>query len=181
MIKLYWRSKRLTANITGSKGEDAMGRFLNIGNKNFAEFSETQYFVDKSRLINKLIKKDITEKFVCNSRARRFGKSVTADMLVAYFSKGADSKSLFEPLKCVKDTLFLENMHAYDTIFVDIQACFKEAEEIMAAPNQYIRSGLINELKAAYPKFVSKKMALAAAPESIYKQTGERFVIIFDE
>ena len=76
---------------------------------------------------------------------------------MAYFSKGADSKSLFEPLKCVKDTLFLENMNAYDTIFVDIQACFKEAEEIMAAPNQYIRSGLINELKAAYPKFVSKK------------------------
>ena len=82
-MKLYWRSKRLTANITGSKGEDAMGRFLNIGNKNFAEFSKTQYFVDKSRLINKLIKKDITEKFVCNSRARRFGKSVTEDMLVA--------------------------------------------------------------------------------------------------
>lgn len=181
MMKLYWQLKRLTANITGSKGEDAMGRFLNIGNKNFAEFSKTQYFVDKSRLINKLIKKDITEKFVCNSRARRFGKSVTADMLVAYFSKGADSKSLFEPLKCVKDTLFLENMNAYDTIFVDIQACFKEAEEIMAAPNQYIRSGLINELKAAYPKFVSKKMALAAALESIYNQTGERFVIIFDE
>ena len=76
MMKLYWRSKRLTANITGSKGEDAMGRFLNIGNKNFAEFSKTQYFVDKSRLINKLIKKDITEKFVCNSRARRFGKSL---------------------------------------------------------------------------------------------------------
>ena len=81
----------------------------------------------------------------------------------------------------MKDTLFLENMNAYDTIFVDIQACFKEAEEIMAAPNQYIRSGLINELKAAYPNFVSKKMALAAALESIYNQTGERFVIIFDE
>ena len=90
-MKLYWRSKRLTANITGSKGEDAMGRFLNIGNKNFAEFSKTQYFVDKSRLINKLIKKDITEKFVCNSRARRFGKSVTADMLcLLYTSDAAD-------------------------------------------------------------------------------------------
>ena len=44
--------------------------------------------------VNKLLKKDITEKFVCNSRARRFGKSVTADMLVAYFSKGADSRHL---------------------------------------------------------------------------------------
>lgn len=52
-----------------------MGRFLNIGNKNYAEFSQTQYFVDKSELINKLLKKDITEKFICNSRARRFGWS----------------------------------------------------------------------------------------------------------
>ena len=107
-----------------------MGLFLNIGNKNYAEFSQTQYFVDKSELINKLLKKDITEKFVCNSRARRFGKSVTADMLVAYFSKGVDSRSLFEPLKCMKDALFLESMNAYDTIFVDIQAQFVTAAAI---------------------------------------------------
>lgn len=57
-----------------------MGRFLIAGNEAFAEFSRTRYFVDKSELINKLLEKDITEKFVCNSRARRFGKSVTADM-----------------------------------------------------------------------------------------------------
>lgn len=49
-----------------------MGRFLNAGNEAFAEFSRTRYFVDKSELINKLLEKDITEKFVCNSRARRF-------------------------------------------------------------------------------------------------------------
>ena len=41
-----------------------MGRFLNIGNQNYAELARTQYFVDKSQLINKLLKKDITEKFV---------------------------------------------------------------------------------------------------------------------
>ncbi len=88
-----------------------MGLFLNMGNDNFAEFSKTKYFVDKSSLINKLLQKDITEKFICNSKARRFGKSVTADMLVAYFSKGADSRELFAPLACVKDTLFVESMN----------------------------------------------------------------------
>lgn len=46
-----------------------MGLFLNMGNENFAEFSRTKYFVDKSELINILLKKDITEKFICNSRA----------------------------------------------------------------------------------------------------------------
>ena len=64
-----------------------MGLFLNMGNDNFAEFSKTKYFVDKSSMINKLLQKDITEKFICNSKARRFGKSVTADMLAAYYDR----------------------------------------------------------------------------------------------
>ena len=158
-----------------------MGLFLNMGNENFAEFSKTKYFVDKSELINILLKKDITEKFICNSRARRFGKSVTADMLVAYFSKGADSGELFEPLKCVKDELFCRNMNAYDTIFVDIQALFKEASDAAAEPNQYIRSNLVRELREAYPDLISKEMTLVAALSEIHDKTGSRFVIIFDE
>lgn len=158
-----------------------MGLFLNMGNDNFAEFSKTKYFVDKSSLINKLLQKDITEKFICNSKARRFGKSVTADMLVAYFSKGADSRELFAPLACVKDTLFVESMNAYDTIFVDIQAQFKEASDAKAEPNQYIRSNLLRELIQTYPHLISGEMTLVAALSTIYDKTGSRFVIIFDE
>ena len=66
-----------------------MGRFWNKNNKKFADFSKTKYFIDKTKQINKLLEKDEDKKFICNSRARRFGKSVTADMLIAYFSKGA--------------------------------------------------------------------------------------------
>ena len=101
-----------------------MGRFLNKGNEKFADLAVSKYFVDKTQLINKLLEKDATEKFICNSRARRFGKSVTADMLVAYFSKGADSKELFEPLKCKKNELFIGNMNQFDTLFIDIQEQF---------------------------------------------------------
>ena len=74
-----------------------MGRFLNSGNEKFAEFSKTKYFVDKTEMINVLLEKDADEKFICSSRPRRFGKSVTANMLTAYFSRGTDSGSLFEP------------------------------------------------------------------------------------
>ncbi len=158
-----------------------MGLFLNIGNKNYAEFSQTQYFVDKSELINNLLKKDITEKFVCNSRARRFGKSVTADMLVAYFSKGVDSRSLFEPLKCMKDALFLESMNAYDTIFVDIQVQFKAAQFENEEPVSYISRKIVKELQEDYPDIVSGETALMNAVSEIYHETGSRFVIIFDE
>ena len=158
-----------------------MGLYLNIGNQNFAEFSRTQYFVDKSQLINKLLKKDITEKFVCNSRARRFGKSVTADMLVAYFSKGADSRHLFAPLKCVKDALFLESMNAYDTIFVDIQAQFKEAEFENEEPNRYISREIVRELQTEYADIELGEMSVMNALSAIYDKKGSRFVIIFDE
>ena len=158
-----------------------MGLFLNIGNENFAEFSNTQYFVDKSQMINKLLKKDITQKFICNSRARRFGKSVTADMLVAYFSRGVDSRSLFEPLKCEKDKLFLENINAYDTIFVDIQAQFKAAQFENEEPNKYISRSIVKELQEEYADIDMGGMSLVTALSTIYDKLGSRFVIIFDE
>lgn len=158
-----------------------MGRFLNKGNRKFADFSKTRYFVDKTELINKLLEKDDAEKFICNSRARRFGKSVTADMLVAYFSKGVDSKELFEPLKCVKNELFMENMNRYDTIFVDIQAQFVAANERNENPNKYIRQCVMKELQKEYPEIVLANDILADALANVYNETGSQFVIIFDE
>lgn len=158
-----------------------MGRFLNIGNRKFAELVGSKYFVDKTVLINKLLEKDGTEKFICNSRARRFGKSVTADMLVAYFSKGADSKTLFETLECEKNELFVENLNHYDTIFVDIQAQFVLAKTKKQEPNSYIEAMLVQELGAEYPEMVSEGDTTADALSNIYNETGNRFVVIFDE
>ncbi|MDE7183914.1 MAG: AAA family ATPase [Lachnospiraceae bacterium] len=161
-----------------------MGRFLNQGNRKFAEFSQSKYFVDKTALINKLIQKDADEKFVCSSRPRRFGKSVTADMLVAFFSRGTDSGSLFEPLKCVKDTLFRENINHYDTIFVDIQAQFGAARFEHEPPVQYINRNIVRELREAYKEIENPAFsgsALATVLTEIYYRTGRQFVIIFDE
>ena len=158
-----------------------MGRFLNKGNGKFAELAASKYFVDKSGLINKLLEKDGTEKFICNSRARRFGKSVTADMLVAYFSKGADSRELFAPLKCEKNKLFVESMNQYDTIFMDIQAQFVQAKIKNQKPDLYIGKLLVKELKAEYPEIVSEDDTIADALANIYNDTENQFVIIFDE
>lgn len=158
-----------------------MGRFLNKGNGKFAELATSKYFVDKTELINKLLEKDGTEKFICNSRARRFGKSVTADMLVAYFSKGADSRELFEPLKCEKNALFVGNLNQYDTIFMDIQAQFVRAKKKKLEPSNYIDELLVQELMAEYPEIVSEDDTLADALANIYNDTENQFVIIFDE
>lgn len=45
---------------------------------------------------------------ICNSRSRRFGKSVTANMLTAYYSKGCDSEAMFAGLEISKNTDFKE-------------------------------------------------------------------------
>mgnify|MGYP002509879794 FL=1 len=158
-----------------------MGRFLNRDNQKYAKFSTTKYFVDKTGMINKLLEKDDDEKFLCCSRPRRFGKSITAHMLVAYFSRGADSSSLFAPLKCVKDKAFLANLNQYDTIFMDIQAQFVKAKDQNANPNKMLQENVVKELREAYPELVNANDNLAEALSVVHAATGSEFVIIFDE
>ena len=82
-----------------------MGSYLNPGNKGFQESLNSEIYVDKTGFLsytNKVI--DTKQAFICNSRPRRFGKSTTADMLAAYYSKGCDSENLFADL-AVSDTV----------------------------------------------------------------------------
>lgn len=71
-----------------------MGRFLNPDNGAFSEAVNSEIYIDKTRLLeytNQVI--NTTSKFICNSRPRRFGKSMTADMLSAYYSREVIPKS----------------------------------------------------------------------------------------
>ena len=73
-----------------------MGRFLNPNNSAFQASVDSKIYVDKSGIINYTNSVISTRQaFICNSRPRRFGKSMTADMLTAYYSKGCDSRELF--------------------------------------------------------------------------------------
>ncbi len=77
-----------------------MGIYLNPGNKSFRESIRSEIYVDKTGLIaytNQYI--NTNEKFICVSRPRRFGKSMTLGMLAAYYSCGCDSVDLFRGCK----------------------------------------------------------------------------------
>ena len=77
-----------------------MGRFVNPDNSAFQVAVASEIYIDKTGMLaytNKVI--DTTAKFICNSRPRRFGKSITADMLTAYYSRGCDSEKLFSGLE----------------------------------------------------------------------------------
>ena len=80
-----------------------MGVLLNPNNTDFEEATNAEIYVDKTELIayaNKVIR--TPQKYICVSRPRRFGKSMAANMLTAYYSKGCDSKKLFMPYKISK-------------------------------------------------------------------------------
>ena len=73
-----------------------MGRYLNPDNTAFKEIIKTKTYIDKTKLIeltNSFI--NTPKKFICSSRPRRFGKSITAEMLTTYYSKEYDSHKYF--------------------------------------------------------------------------------------
>ena len=85
-----------------------MAYFLNNDFKNneFELASKDKFFVDKTRLIEKINSLiGIKDRFVCVTRPRRFGKTLNAMMLASYYSKNADFKELFDRLEISKSSL----------------------------------------------------------------------------
>ena len=57
----------------------------------------SEIFVDKSELLdvtNRYV--NTQQRFMCVSRPRRFGKSMAADMLAAYYDCGDDTEELLD-------------------------------------------------------------------------------------
>ena len=91
-----------------------MGIYLNPGNGLFSEAVNSDIYVDKSMLIdltNKCLRK--TNKHICISRPRRFGKSMAANMLAAYYSRGCDSRDLFKDLKITETENFEKHLNNF--------------------------------------------------------------------
>ena len=99
-----------------------MSSYLNPGNKGFRESMNSEIYVDKTGLIEKTNAViDTRQKFLCVSRPRRFGKSMAADMLAAYYERGEDASSLFDSLKISKTISYQAHRNQYDVIKVNIQ------------------------------------------------------------
>ncbi len=105
-----------------------MGIYLNPGNVSFCKAINNDIYVDKTNLIaytNSRI--DKADCFICVSRPRRFGKSMAADMLTAYYSKGCDSKRLFAGRNVEEEKSFSQHLNQHNVIRLDIQK-FLETE-----------------------------------------------------
>ncbi|MBQ8486902.1 MAG: AAA family ATPase [Prevotella sp.] len=97
-----------------------MGIYINLGNEGFKTARRGEY-VDKSALIDIINATLGTERmFSCVSRCRRFGKSMAAKMLCAYYDQSCDSRSLFQDLKIAGYPSYEKHLNKYPVIYLDM-------------------------------------------------------------
>ena len=159
-----------------------MGIYLNPGFDNLMTDRRGDNYIDKSMLIKELngfIRKP--DPLICVSRPRRFGKTMAANMICAYYTKGYDSHEAFRGLKIADDPSFEEHINRYNVIFIDCGEMYCNKPEGWTTA-QMINYCVVPEFIRAYPELeFPMECNLAMAISRVYSDTNEKFVIIMDE
>ena len=174
--------------IDGRRNEDSMevdqkmGNYLNPDIITFTEAVESDIYVDKTELLkytNSILR--TTQKYICISRPRRFGKSITANMLAAYYECEQDSKELFSKLKVSASENFEKHLNQYDTIFLNMQEFLSQTKNIEEMI-ELVKKSVIWDLLDKYPDFrYFDNTNLMRTMQDVYSKTKRQFVVIIDE
>ncbi|MDD6825847.1 MAG: AAA family ATPase, partial [Oscillospiraceae bacterium] len=159
-----------------------MGIYLNPGNDLFFEAINSDIYIDKSMLIditNKSLR--TTNKHICISRPRRFGKSMAANMLAAYYSRGCDSTDLFKNLAISKTEDFEKHLNKYNVIKFDVRDFTEDASGGKAVTQKLIKSLRRDLLKEYVNMDFSEDFTLQEMLKEIYAENRVPFVFIIDE
>ena len=180
-----------------------MGNFLNPDKENsfitLANRKNKYLFVDKTNFIeitNNRLNED--NRFLAVTRPRRFGKTVTADMLLAYYSKEYDGKKIFDELDISKKDSYEQHLNKYNVIYIDMNSIKDKFISYKSDKTLYIEAiddivdflqyTVIQELKEnrSYCEQIDNaplvgKKSLSLALQTICKYTGESFIFIMDE
>ena len=157
-----------------------MGRYINTGNAGFQRARNSEY-VDKSGLISIINATLFTEHcFSCVTRCRRFGKSMAAKMLCAYYDHSCDSRELLADLAIAQDPQFEKHLNKYPVIYLDMTGFVTRYrdDEIV----EKIDEALKKDVGEAYPD-----IALEAEDNlmdyllRVSSVKGEQFIFIIDE
>ncbi len=119
--------------------------------------------------------------FVCMSRARRFGKTMMASLMTAYYSKGCDSRQLFEKLQLSKQDGWDKYLNATNVIRLDINSFYSRIKD-KSQVIDILQTNVVNELREEFSSIaIPAKASIADAISIIFNKLGEKFVIIIDE
>ncbi len=154
-------------------------KYVNIGNDGFRTIRNSEY-IDKSGLISFMNScLSTSQKLVCVSRPRRFGKSFGAKMLCAYYCKECDSQDLFEDLEIARDKSYQLHLNKHDVVYLDMTffiSTLKKNEDLI----DKIEKDVIADLSNISPD-VAGDSNLVDAFSKFVASSGQKLILIIDE
>lgn len=176
-----------------------MGVYLN-GTSAYNLFQEDfslTYYVDKTEILNELVplielKKNTSEKkgedrgkgpkYVAITRPRRFGKTVMANMIAAYFGRGVDSHEEFDTLKVSRYPWYRKHLNQHNVIRIVLNEMPRNCTSYVQYIDR-IQALLIDDLIMAYPKArIRETDAVWDALTKVHEYcNGEKFIFVLDE
>lgn len=161
-----------------------MGSFLNstAPYENYIEIVNSPFFVDKSLILAEIINLIGTpSKYICVTRPRRFGKTVMANMIGAFFCRNEVSRKIFATLKIADLESYDTHLNKHDVIYID----FSEVPENCISYEQYVNrisEGLKMDLAAAYPEIqINSKRAIWDILSDLFETSRKKFIFVMDE
>ena len=161
-----------------------MGMYLNSISPYYlykSEFSRP-YFVDKSEVLKELIPFVFQgNSYICVTRPRRFGKTVMANMIGAFFGKGEDASEIFDNLKISQEENYRNHLNQHNVIYID----FSVVDDECTSYKEYIeaiKETLKSDLHLAYPDVAFReKSSVRDDLTRIFTEKKERFLFVLDE
>jgi len=159
-----------------------MGDYLNPGFEKFRKSRNSKFYVDKSDLIVEITELiDTEDRFVCISRPRRFGKTMAANMLAAYYGMGENANELFENLTIATHPTYEQHLNQYDVLMVNMQVFLSQNDTVKEMIND-LQTTIIDELVEEHPEVSYKdKSKFIQVLKDTYRYTKRPFIILIDE
>lgn len=176
-----------------------MGLYLNSkkAQSNYQEMVQSAYFVDKTLLLEELIPIvgdgegvvsraggwiGKSNKYVCITRPRRFGKTVMANMIAAYFGKGSECHNIFDGLEIGQCGQYEQHLNQHNVIYIT----FSEIPNECRSYRQYItriEKKLLADLKREFPDVcIDAEDSLWDAMNGIFELEEQvKFIFVLDE
>ena len=162
-----------------------MGIYVNNKTAYTLYKSETvkPYFIDKTRMLKELF--PLVEEgnnYLCITRPRRFGKTVMANMIASFFSKGRDAEDIFENLQIHQEKKYRKHKNKYTVIHIT----FNDLPRKCSSYEQYIdriEGLLIRDLQKEYPDLlINEQDAIWDILLGIHAERQEaKFIFVLDE
>ncbi len=147
------------------------------------EERQKPYFVDKSLLLEELfpLVKEGTN-YICITRPRRFGKTVMANMISAFFSKAHEAEDIFGSLKISTKEAYQNYRNQYAVIHISLDDISRQCTTY----EQYIdriEKRLIKDLKREYPdvELEQEESAVDVLMDIYAVDNTARFIFVLDE